>query len=356
MNVQAFKKMEESSSNKAVQNNYDIVPFSDKPYAVLKTDKKDFVLQAKEELEIRGCVVLRGLLSPENLNTIQESVFEITKKPAIGGSVGYYMKDCGKKMYDPLLLCEEVVHAVLDERMLDCIEAYVNEKVILAEVFMKQDLGIDDVYFNIHSDYHADSIWANNPKYPITEETMHKPFAIGAMLYLEDTAEGAFCYSEGTHHWGAPISNNPSAYPAEVQKKIKDRLIRVDGKAGDLVIFDDRGFHGPEQPSTVRRTVLIFDFTKVTTFGKTVKSPMPIFVPFLRHLSQRQLDVLGWNCEINVPYKNHHMRSFHRNNYYKLVSGLYKLLFAFDKAKITLRNKLKGHKPTIRAKNYKKHS
>ena len=41
----------------------------------------------------------------------------------------------------------------------------------------------------------------------------------------------------------------------------------------DIILFDDRGFHGPAQPSKADRKVIIFDYYRNKTFGSTVVKP-----------------------------------------------------------------------------------
>ena len=52
--------------------------------------------------------------------------------------------------------------------------------------------------------------------------------------------------------------------------------MRCDGQAGDLVLFDDRGFHGPDQPTNADRTVILLDYYRVDTLGR-VQVSMPIW-------------------------------------------------------------------------------
>ena len=64
--------------------------------------------------------------------------------------------------------------------------------------------------------------------------------------------DGAFCYALGTHEFMAPLGPNLSAYPEPQQSEIREKIVRIEGRAGDVILFDDRGFHGPDQPCKSR--------------------------------------------------------------------------------------------------------
>ncbi len=322
---------------------------SRKAVSIFNIDAPDLVNSVNKELKKKGVVVIRGLLKDDQLENLQEKTFEMLQKPSICGSYGYYQKDHNKRLYDPLLLCPEAVDVVADERILDCMENFVQSKIILGEVFLKQDLGTDLIYFPVHTDFSPTNHWGGgNEKntFPMNEEILSSPFAVGFIMYLEDTDSGCFCYSVGSHQLGAPHGTHPENYPPEMIEDMKENMVRVSGKAGDVVIFDDRGFHGPEQPSSDIRTVIIADYMAEKTFGKFVKSPAPVLLPFISHLNQRQLEAMGLGCEINTEYKRHHTRGFSGHPLYRFGVALSSLGFSLYRIKDKLSQQVKGKPET----------
>ena len=55
----------------------------------------------------------------------------------------------------------------------------------------------------------------------------------------------------------SPYGQKLKPYPKELKNKILENMYKCKGLAGDLVLFDDRGFHGPDQPSLKDRKVII---------------------------------------------------------------------------------------------------
>ena len=51
-------------------------------------------------------------------------------------------------------------------------------------------------------------------------------------------------------------------YPNKIKDSIVNNVLKVKGNKGDLVIFDKRSFHGPDQPSKSDRFVYIFEYIK----------------------------------------------------------------------------------------------
>ena len=119
----------------------------------------------------------------------------------------------------------------------------------------------------------------------LTEESLRDPVGVGGAIYLHDTSDGAFTYCEGTHDYTAVDGPNLSDYPSDIRQRILERRVRCDGQKGDLVIFDDRGFHGPDQPTDADRVVILLDYYRVETHGFTQVSPMPVWTSDLGGLS-----------------------------------------------------------------------
>jgi hypothetical protein len=247
----------------------------------------------REALEDRGFAVLRNLFAPETIAAANRGISRVAASPAIAGTIGYAKVDYPKRMFSPFVVGGPLVGIVLDERVIDIVEAVMDSPCILAESNVKIDEGVNYTYFPLHADFSAG--WSKNraSDFRLSAEALELPIGIGGAIYLHDTTEGAFCYCEGTHRLRAPRGQALSAYPAEEQRAIRAKKVRIDGLAGDFVLFDDRGFHGPDHPSRVQRTVILVDYFRVATFGYAQVSPFPVWTSDLGGLSAKQMRVLG---------------------------------------------------------------
>ena len=258
-----------------------------------------------------GIVVIRGITNINNIKIINNKAKKILAVPALLGSNGYSQKDLYKKTYDGLLLGKEVVEIVTNENILDIIEKYLNDSVILTEIFLKKDLGHNKIYFPYHM--HKGTELNVNTK---------TPFGCGTMLYLHDTDIGAFCYALGSHNTNyndANEENDGLLSSSNNRSEIENNLYRIHGKKGDIIIFDERGYHGPEQPVKATRTVLLYGYQSVKASKNSTRTEIPIIINHLKGLSIRQLNSIGLNSSSRGNYEDYHLRSFNKRNTYKYM-------------------------------------
>lgn len=299
---------------------------------VIYCDKKNWKNLALNELKDKGLCVLRGLESEETLNLINRKVSSVLENPSILGSVGYYQKDPFKILYDGFLLGKEVINLISNKYLINIIEEYIDDEIILNEIFLKYDLGTDLVYFPYHRHTGTD-----------IEGAVDKPFGCGSMVYLHDTDAGAFCYSIYSHKY--PIHKNAESLISKHndKKKLEENLHKVVGKKGDLVIFDERGFHGPEQPTKSSRKVLLFGYqSKKSTLNRS-RTGIPVIISDLKDLSQKQLSSIGFGGSTRKEYNEYHIRkSVEKTRVYKLSSFLIKKIFYYEKSFIQAKKIIKS--------------
>ena len=272
-----------------------------------------------------GVVVLRGVSNINNINNINSKVKNVLSYPSILGSIGYDQKDVYKKTYDGFLLGKEVVDIVASENIIDIVEKYLNDSISITEIYLKKDLGYNKVYFPYH--LHTGSELNINPI---------NPYGCGAMLYLHDTNVGAFCYALGSHNISYKEVNESSdglLSSSKYKLKHENNLYRINGKKGDVIIFDERGYHGPEQPVKESRTVLLYGYQSIKASKNSTRTEIPILINHLKGLSVRQLNTLGINSNARQKYEDYHMRSFGKQNIYK-YSALFLKIIIYIKLKL----------------------
>ncbi|MCB9990606.1 MAG: phytanoyl-CoA dioxygenase family protein [Rhodospirillales bacterium] len=271
---------------------------------VVDAGRKDAVAAAVECLREQGVVCLRGITDPAAMEKVTDAVSSVLENPAMLGSTGYYMKDCHKKLHEAFLTSGDVMPLLLDERIIDVCETYMGEDVLLQEMLVKNDLGDNELYFPVHA--HTGSY---------RTEKNPGPFSVGIMLYTHDTSAGAFCYAPGTHLWDIPYGADPADYPADMQEQIKTSMQRISGLKGDIVLFDHRGFHGPEQPVKVPRIVFLGGFHSAKSHAYKMKAPTAAYIHDLARLSEKQQRVIGLKSTgVLIPKEKMHYFSFNRAN------------------------------------------
>ena len=286
-----------------------------------------------------GFIALRNIFDSSFINKISFECDEVLMKPSILGSYGYYKKDVPKKLFDPMLIGGRIVDCFVNKEVLNFVKKYLQGDFTLAECNLKFDAGINLEYFPFHKDFsngwNLKSLRSDNVI--LNEKDLKKPLAVGGMIYLHDTKDGAFCYCAQSHNFENDRGTALSKYPEDEKSKILKRMIKVQGKKGDFVLFDDLGFHGPEHPSKKNRTVLIFDYYKLKKFGYRTKMKIPVFLNDLGNLNMNQLRVLGLGKDYMIPHKSYHTRKFNNTKKYLLLKKVVEMIYFFDFLKIKLR-------------------
>lgn len=287
-----------------------------------------------------GVCVLRNMFTAAALDEVDTAVSKWFAQPAVAGVPGYAKVDAPKKLLAPTLLGGSVYDLLVDERVIDIVEQYMKSECVLAEANLKYDAPVNYEYFAAHADFAVG--WqkkADSP--PLTAAQLELPVGVGGAIYLHDTHQGAFSYALGTHTLGAPHGQDLNAYPEAERRAILDRWTRIDGQRGDLVLFDDRGFHGPDQPSSHERTVILLDYYRVETFGHKQVSPFPIWSTDIGRLSSRQLRVLGAGADTWSTPHEYMLSRFRRNAAYGLVTGIIENAYLLRHLKAKLKNRLR---------------
>ena len=94
----------------------------------------------------------------------------------------------------------------------------------------------------------------------------------------------------------------------EKSKKFSESLSRVVGKKGDIVIFNEAGYHGPEQPVSKSRTVILSNYQAKEMSGNKMKTDIPVLMSSLGNLDSEQMEALGYGSGYRGRFNSYHMR------------------------------------------------
>jgi len=297
----------------------------------IKIDNKNWESEAIKHLKEKGVIILRGIVDKSTIEIINQKVSIILSKPSFLGGEGFYQKDPYKKTYDGFLIGSEVVESVLDSKPLSIIEKYLDDEIILNEVIIKNDLGYNVKYFPYHKHTGTD-----------VEGDINQPFGCGALIYLNDTDEGAFCYSIGSHLLKPMKRGEPALIEDSLMKEeLYNNLHKIVGKKGDYIIFDERGYHGPQQPVKVPRTVILFGFQSTTYTKNRSRTGIPVVISDLKNLSEKQLKIAGIGGGTRSSYDKYHLRKPTTYRPFRVIDPLIKGIIFFNYKLNRLKNKFK---------------
>ena len=238
------------------------------------------------------------------------------------------------------MLGKSALDVALNEDLVKIIEKYMGSPCTLAEANAIEDKSTSYQYFGLHSDFYNG--WKKNKKMKktIRDSDLKHPIGVGVIYYLHKTESGAFKYSIRSHKIQAKYGLKIEMYPEKVKEKILNNVNICIGNAGDLIIFDDRGFHGPDQPSNNERRVLNFDYYRDKTFGSVIVEPHKVKVNDLGTLSRKQQKVLGFHAKNLVEPEEYVYSRFKKNKLFGTLSWIVKHAYFFAHIKNLLKSKL----------------
>lgn len=273
-----------------------------------------------EALDRDGAVVLRGAFTREAVDFVAAQADRWLENPAIAGAPGYWKIDHPKKLLDPCVIGGPVYELIVGERILEVAEAFLGSECLLAECNLKHDAPVGYGYFPLHTDFFVGWRKKEGTLPELDAATLRRPVALGGAIYLHDTREGAFSYCLGTHKREVPPGwQDVGNLPADVRREVEATKVRIEGLKGDIVLFDDRGYHGPDLPMPVSRTVILVDYYSAAVFGRRIVTPYSIWSTDLGRLSNRQMRALGAGAETWGDAWNSLHAKFRRSPFYRTI-------------------------------------
>ena len=276
----------------------------------ISINDQNWSVKALKKISDDGVVVLRGIINDDDMQILKKKVDNVLSQPSVLGSVGYYQKDPYRKFYDGFLLGREVINVFVSEIIINFIETYLIGEVVINEIFLKNDLGNNLLYLPYHRHTGVG-----------LENISQKPFGCGIALYIHDTEEGAFCYSIGSHNLNIEDKiDNIEDHP--LKENLMNNLNRINGDAGDLIIFDERGFHGPEQPTKIPRKIILSGYQLSKCTKNRSRTAIPILISDLKDLSKKQMRCIGIGAGTRGKYEDYHLRTLNNNPVYETISSI----------------------------------
>ena len=304
---------------------------------IINANSNNFTSNAVRSLKEEGIVIIRGLFSKELLTEIDKNWKTNFKHPSVSGTIGYFRTSHAKAVLPLFLLGKPALKITLEKKIITIIEKVMKSKCTLAEANAVWHKATNYVYFPLHSDFATGWKKAKNSKFKLTSKDMNFPIGIGGMVYLHDTKSGAFKYSLKSHKLQSKYGQHFASYPKNLKESINKNIIICKGIKGDLILFDDRGFHGPDQPSKKDRSVLLFDYYRDNTFGSVIVTPHIIKISDASILDKDQLRVLGINASVMVPREEYVGTRYKKNIFYNFIVFLIEKSYFFIHIKLMIK-------------------
>ena len=299
-----------------------------------------YITEVEKKLKNYGVVICRNLFDQCLLLDLEKEWKKQFKYPAISGTIGFAQTSYSKKTLSAFMLGKSALEIATNNLLIDCIEGYMKSPCTLAEANAVFDKSTSYEYFGLHADFSVGWKKTHSMKKSLSKSDMKFPIGVGAIFYLHDTEHGAFKYSLTSHKIQAKFGQKIKNYPQNLKSEIINNIFVCRGKAGDLILFDDRGFHGPDQPSADNRRVLILDYYRDNTFGSTVVEPHKVKVTDLANLSKKQYKVLGFYAKNLVSPDDYVYARFKKNKLFKLIAWIIEKSFIAEHIKNLFKSKI----------------
>lgn len=286
-----------------------------------------------------GVAILRGLVPAQSLAAIDNRIKEHMEQPELAGVQGYWKADHPKVIQKATTVGGPLMPLLVDPRVTEIVEAVFGAPCVLGEATVKIDQPTSYAYFPMHRDFMVGWKKSADSTKTLKLDDLEKMPGINCVYYLHDTRDGALQYVMGSHKNEYFEIGRYSALPAKKRTALQENTVLCAGLAGDMVIFNSLGFHGPAQPSRSPRTAILLEYYNTLIFGHTQVSPMPLWSCDLAGLSPKQMFILGAGAEHMVSAKDYTYTRFKRSKLYRLANFVVRNGFLIDHFK----NNLKSH-------------
>ncbi len=274
-----------------------------------------------------GVVLIKDFFEKKSLDMFIKESNDFLEDPMINGNFGFFKVDYPKKFVDPFQMSLNSKLFCLNEKLINVVENLMKSNCILSEATVKFDKSTSYEYFGPHNDYVEGTKRSKYFDKIVSKSMINSVLAIGGIHYLHDCDEGSFYYLTKSHKFKAKKGQILDQYPTEVIAELEKGRVKLDGAKGDLILFDDRGFHGPSQPSKKDRLVLLLDwFNEKSWNGKFQMRPFTILSNEIDKFSKKQTRVMGVGSKSMENLPDYHIYSKFRKKKKKTFALIKKII------------------------------
>ncbi len=245
-----------------------------------------------EKLERDGVVMLPSLLSPHQLQRLQQSFNQALEHPSFNTWSGFEQNEKWRRLVENVLTLDPTaVSLALHPLVKGVLSSYLGPNFALVEARGWETIATKTNFHGWHND-----AWFH----PSVTHTNPREVKLG--VYLSDVDSGYFSYIKGSHKDRGPARHWS---PAEVAK-MEDRRENLMGPAGTAFLFDTSGIHCQSTPVLTKRNVIFFNYHDPAVplqdidveYGRY--RPLMLNAGFLPPLSSDDQRILGFGAALGA--------------------------------------------------------
>ena len=250
--------------------------------------------QLASELEKNGIVLLPNLLTPAQLQGMQQAFESRLKRLRWNDADGYERTELHRHMVqDVLTLDQGFIDAALHPLVKQILREYIGPRFQLVEA---KGWRSSPTKRDFHG-WHGDAWYDQNLVHDIPRE-------VKLAIYLTDVRTGAFHYIKGSHCKQHPRQVRSS----EVKDVPQSVIVEVTGPAGSAFLFDTTGIHRQGMPILEPRQAVFLNYHEpgVPLQKEDVDyyryHPLLLNAAFLGNLSEEDHHILGFGDKRNYVH------------------------------------------------------
>jgi hypothetical protein len=248
--------------------------------------------QLAAELDQNGILVLRNLLSPEQLGGMQRAFASRLQRLRWNNFDGYEKTEPYRHMVqDVLTLDQGFVDLALHPVVKEVLHRYLGNEFELTEAKGWKSIATK-------RDFHG---WHGDAWYDQTHHQAEIPREVKLAMYLTDVKSGAFNFIRGSHR-----KQHPRMVPGSELKDVSaSEIIEVTGVAGTAFLFDTSGIHRQGVPMLEPRQAIFYNYhdPQVRLQKEDVEfyryHPLLLNASFLGGLAADDQRILGFGNKTN---------------------------------------------------------
>ena len=280
------------------------------------------------ELEEKGIVVLRDLLTQEQLAGMQKAFDVRLRRMRWNNFDGYEKTEPNRHMVqDVLTLDQGFVDLALHPVVREILTEYLGRRYELSEAKGWKSLPTKQDFHGWHGDAWYD------------QRQLHDiPREVKLAFYLTDVKSGAFNYIVGSHRQQHPRAVRNS----EVRDVASTRILEVTGSAGTAFLFDTSGVHRQGVPMLEERRAIFLNYhdpdvpLQQEDLDYYRYHPLILNAAFLGKLSEEDQRVLGFGNKTN------YVHAFDRQPRHTALQSVFRSVFTVKLHADGIRDRILG--------------
>jgi len=280
------------------------------------------------ELEEKGIVVLRDLLTQEQLAGMQKAFDVRLRRMRWNNFDGYEKTEPNRHMVqDVLTLDQGFVDLALHPVVRETLNEYLGSRYELSEAKGWKSLPTNQDFHGWHGDAWYD------------QKRLHDiPREVKLAFYLTDVKSGAFNYIVGSHRQQHPRGVRNS----EVRDVASARILEVTGSAGTAFLFDTSGVHRQGVPMLEERRAIFLNYhdpdvpLQQEDLDYYRYHPLILNAAFLGKLSEEDQRILGFGNKTN------YVHAFDRQPRHTALQSVFRSVFTVKLHADGIRDRILG--------------